>query len=53
MKTTPAIEGGKITRNHFLPFARPLIEKEDIEEVVDTLNSDWITTGPKTHLFVE
>jgi len=53
MKTTPAIEGGKITRNNFLPFARPLIEKEDIEEVVDTLNSDWLTTGPKTHLFEE
>ena len=53
MKTIPAIEGGKITRNNFLPFARPLIEKEDIEEVVDTLNSDWLTTGPKTHLFEE
>lgn len=53
MKTVPAIEGGKVTRNIFLPFARPLIEKEDIEEVVDTLNSDWLTTGPKTHLFEE
>jgi len=53
MKTIPAIEGGKITRTHFLPFARPLIEQEDIEEVVDTLNSDWLTTGPKTHLFEE
>ena len=53
MKTIPAIEGGKVTRNNFLPFARPLIEKEDIEEVVDTLNSDWLTTGPKTHLFEE
>ncbi len=53
MKTTPAIEGGKITRNNFLPFARPLIDQEDIEEVVDTLNSDWLTTGPKTHLFEE
>ena len=53
MKTIPAIEGGKATRNNFLPFARPLIEQEDIEEVVDTLNSDWLTTGPKTHLFEE
>ncbi len=53
MKTRPAIEGGKITRNNFLPFARPLIEKDDIDEVVDTLNSDWLTTGPKTHLFEE
>ena len=53
MKTIPAIEGGKVSRNNFLPFARPLIEQEDIEEVVDTLNSDWLTTGPKTHLFEE
>lgn len=51
MKIMPAIEGGKVIRNNFLPFARPLIEQEDIEEVVDTLNSDWLTTGPKTHLF--
>jgi len=49
----PAIEGGKVTRNNFLPFARPLIGQEDIKEVVDTLNSDWLTTGPKTHLFEE
>jgi len=42
MKTIPAIEGGKVTRNNFLPFARPLIGQEDIEEVVDTLNSDWL-----------
>ena len=53
MKIMPAIEGGKVTRDNFLPFARPLIEQEDIEEVVDTLNSDWLTTGPKTHLFEE
>ena len=33
MRTLPAIEGGKITRNRFLPFARPLIEKEDIENI--------------------
>ncbi len=53
MRIMPAIEGGKVTRNNFLPFARPLIGQEDIEEVVDTLNSDWLTTGPKTHLFEE
>ena len=49
----PAIEGGKVTRNNFLPFFRPLIGQEEIEEVVDTLKSDWLTTGPKTHLFEE
>jgi len=49
----PAIEGGKAIRNNFLPFFRPLIGQEEIEEVIDTLKSDWLTTGPKTHLFEE
>jgi len=53
MNTMPSIEGGKVTRNSFLPFFRPLIGQEEIEEVVDTLKSDWLTTGPKTHLFEE
>ncbi|MGB9430433.1 MAG: DegT/DnrJ/EryC1/StrS aminotransferase family protein [Gammaproteobacteria bacterium] len=37
----------------FIPFARPAIGKEEIEAVVDTLRSDWITTGPKTQKFTE
>ncbi|MFZ3372134.1 MAG: DegT/DnrJ/EryC1/StrS family aminotransferase, partial [Desulfitobacteriaceae bacterium] len=32
----------------FLPFARPLIEDDDIAGVVDSLKSHWITKGPKT-----
>ena len=31
----------------FLPFALPEIGDEEIAEVVDTLRSGWITTGPK------
>ena len=38
-------------RKEFLPFSPPLIGKEEIEEVVDTLRSGWITTGPKTKRF--
>ncbi|NSW84043.1 MAG: DegT/DnrJ/EryC1/StrS aminotransferase family protein [Syntrophothermus sp.] len=38
-------------RSNFLPFAPPFISDEEIEEVSDTLSSDWITTGPKTRLF--
>jgi dTDP-4-amino-4,6-dideoxygalactose transaminase len=38
-------------RNTFLPFSPPLIGEEEIAEVVDTLRSDWITTGPKVHQF--
>jgi len=34
-----------------LPFAPPLIGEEEIAEVVDTLRSSWITTGPKTRQF--
>jgi len=49
----PAISGGKKVRDTLLPFAPPLIEKEEIDEVVDTLKSGWITTGPKTKRFEE
>jgi dTDP-4-amino-4,6-dideoxygalactose transaminase len=38
-------------RDGFLPFSPPLIEDEEINEVIDTLRSDWITTGPKTKKF--
>jgi dTDP-4-amino-4,6-dideoxygalactose transaminase len=38
-------------RNKFLPFSPPLIGEEEINEVVDTLRSDWITTGPKVKRF--
>lgn len=37
--------------NSFLPFALPLIEQEEIDAVVETLQSGWITTGPKTKQF--
>ena len=35
----------------FLPFALPDIGEEEIAEVVDTLRSGWVTTGPKTKRF--
>lgn len=34
-----------------IPFSPPDITELEIEEVVDTLKSGWITTGPKTKLF--
>lgn len=34
-----------------LPFALPDIGEEEIAEVVDTLRSGWLTTGPKTRRF--
>jgi dTDP-4-amino-4,6-dideoxygalactose transaminase len=35
----------------FLPFALPEIGDEEIAEVVDTLRSGWVTTGPKARRF--
>jgi dTDP-4-amino-4,6-dideoxygalactose transaminase len=35
----------------FLPFARPEIGEDEIAEVVDTLRSGWVTTGPKAKRF--
>jgi dTDP-4-amino-4,6-dideoxygalactose transaminase len=37
----------------FLPFALPEIGEDEIAEVVDTLRSGWVTTGPKTRRFEE
>jgi dTDP-4-amino-4,6-dideoxygalactose transaminase len=37
----------------FIPFALPDIGDDEIAEVVDTLKSGWITTGPKTRRFEE
>ena len=35
----------------FLPFALPEIGDDEIAEVVDTLKSGWLTTGPKARRF--
>ena len=34
-----------------IPFSPPDISEDEIAEVVDTLRSGWITTGPKTKKF--
>ena len=31
----------------YIPYGHQWIDEEDIEEVVEVLKSDWITTGPK------
>lgn len=35
----------------FLPFALPDINEDEINEVLDSLRSGWLTTGPKTKRF--
>jgi len=47
----PAAEGGRPVREDFLPFARPSICESDIESVVQTLRSGWLTVGPRTREF--
>jgi dTDP-4-amino-4,6-dideoxygalactose transaminase len=37
--------------NKFLPFAIPEIGEDEISEVVASLRSGWVTTGPKTKQF--
>ncbi|TET78880.1 MAG: DegT/DnrJ/EryC1/StrS aminotransferase family protein [Candidatus Cloacimonadota bacterium] len=40
-------------RETFLPFGAPLIEQAEIDEVVTSLKSGWLGTGPKVHKFEE
>jgi dTDP-4-amino-4,6-dideoxygalactose transaminase len=40
-------------RTTFLPFSTPTIDEAEINEVVDSLKSGWITTGPKVKRFEE
>ncbi len=34
-----------------VPYHRPSIGREEIDEVVSTLKSGWLTTGPRTERF--
>jgi len=38
-------------RDTFLPFSKPTIRQVEIDEVVETLKSGWITTGPRAERF--
>lgn len=48
-----AIDGGTPVRDTMLFFGRPNLGDEEIAEVVDTLRSGWISTGPKAKRFEE
>src|SRR5436190_1913480 len=47
---TTMIEAPPVKRRE-IPFYRPSIGQEEIDEVVDTLRSGWLTTGPKVRQF--
>jgi dTDP-4-amino-4,6-dideoxygalactose transaminase len=42
-----------LNNNKFIPFALPCLDEAEINEVVDTLRSGWLTTGPKAKRFEE
>src|SRR5450755_395431 len=48
-----AILGGSPVRSTLLPYGRQSIDESDIQAVVETLHSDWLTTGPKVAEFEE
>jgi dTDP-4-amino-4,6-dideoxygalactose transaminase len=46
-----AIVGGRPVRDEFLVFGKPDIREDEIAEVVDSLRTGWIGTGPKVRRF--
>jgi len=48
-----AIHGGKPVREKLLPYGRQSLDASDIQAVVEVLQSDWLTTGPKIGEFEE
>jgi UDP-4-amino-4,6-dideoxy-N-acetyl-beta-L-altrosamine transaminase len=48
-----ALHGGTPVRSTLLPYGRQSIDEDDIQAVVKTLRSDWLTTGPKVGEFEE
>lgn len=53
MNTISSTANHKPVRDSFLVFGQPLIGDAEIQEVVDTLKSGWLGTGPKVHKFEE
>lgn len=49
----PAIEGGEPIRSDFLPFSKPSLDEAEKQELLDTLDSGWVSTGPKVKRFEE
>lgn len=39
------------SRDHYLVFGAPLIHDDEIAEVLDSLRSGWLGTGPKVARF--
>ena len=48
-----AVDGGRPVRETFLVFGSPALGEEEIAEVVATLRSGWLGTGPRVRRFEE
>jgi perosamine synthetase len=48
-----AIQGGTPVRKTLLPYGHQSIDESDIQAVVETLRSEWLTTGPRIAEFEE
>ncbi len=46
-----SIEGGKPVRKSFLHYGHQMIDEDDIQAVIEVLNSDFLTQGPKVKEF--
>jgi len=48
---TLALDGGAPVRRQLLPYGRPLLDEDDRRSVLDVMQSDWLTTGPRVEAF--
>lgn len=53
MNNNLAILGGQPTREKYLSYGQQWIDESDIQIVVETLKSNYLTTGPKVREFEE
>lgn len=53
MGTRSSIIRGRSSLMKPIPFHEPLLGEEEIQSVVETIRSGWITTGPKVRQFEE
>jgi perosamine synthetase len=46
-----ALYGGSSVRKNLLPYGKQFVDQNDVQAVIDVLQSDWLTTGPTVMQF--
>ena len=41
-----ALYGGASVRKNLLPYGKQFVDQNDVQAVIEVLQSDWLTTGP-------